>query len=404
MPLDVLLDAAIKHAREGYVVTRSQARLTAEKLPEMDKAVGFTRSLPDRRQSAGGRRQAQADRIRRHARSARASRLRRFLSRRCRPRDRRRSGTHRRPGDARRSGKIRGQVAEPLSVADSAGTLYNTPPPTQGLASLMILALFDRLRVRRPKASSTSTAWSKRPSAPSACATVSSPIRPGSRSISTQFLVAEIPRRRGGRRSTARKAALAAALRRRRHHLDGRGGCLRPRRLLHPVALLGIRLRLRAAGDRHPDAEPRRELLARSRRRSTRSRPAAARSTRSTRRSPRSRTAASWPTAPWAATASRRRRPRCSRATSRSASRSTGARRAALAARPHLGLDPHQPAAGIALRRQSDRPADVGRPRRRGASDAYSDTMGHAGAVVLHPDGTLEGGHDPRADGGAAGV
>jgi gamma-glutamyltranspeptidase len=27
------------------------------------------------------------------------------------------------------------------------GTLYNSPPPTQGLASLMILALFDRLRV-----------------------------------------------------------------------------------------------------------------------------------------------------------------------------------------------------------------------------------------------------------------
>ncbi len=36
--------------------------------------------------------------------------------------------------------------------------------------------------------------------------------------------------------------------------------------------------------------------------------------------------------------------------------------------------------------------------------EAYSDTMGHAGAVVLHADGTLEGGHDPRADGGAAGV
>jgi gamma-glutamyltranspeptidase/glutathione hydrolase len=30
--------------------------------------------------------------------------------------------------------------------------------------------------------------------------------------------------------------------------------------------------------------------------------------------------------------------------------------------------------------------------------------MGHAGAVILHPDGTFEGGHDPRADGGAAGV
>jgi gamma-glutamyltranspeptidase/glutathione hydrolase len=34
----------------------------------------------------------------------------------------------------------------------------------------------------------------------------------------------------------------------------------------------------------------------------------------------------------------------------------------------------------------------------------YSDTMGHAGAVILHPNGTLEGGHDPRADGGADGV
>jgi gamma-glutamyltranspeptidase/glutathione hydrolase len=36
--------------------------------------------------------------------------------------------------------------------------------------------------------------------------------------------------------------------------------------------------------------------------------------------------------------------------------------------------------------------------------EAYADSMGHAGAVVLHPDGTLEGAHDPRADGGAAGL
>ena len=37
-------------------------------------------------------------------------------------------------------------------------------------------------------------------------------------------------------------------------------------------------------------------------------------------------------------------------------------------------------------------------------SEPYSDTMGHAGAVVLHPSGELEGAHDPRADGGAAGI
>ena len=44
-------------------------------------------------------------------------------------------------------------------------------------------------------------------------------------------------------------------------------------------------------------------------------------------------------------------------------------------------------------------------PRYVAVLDApYSDTMGHAGAVVLHPDGTLEGVHDPRADGGAVGL
>ena len=36
--------------------------------------------------------------------------------------------------------------------------------------------------------------------------------------------------------------------------------------------------------------------------------------------------------------------------------------------------------------------------------EAYSDVMGHAGAAVLHTDGTCEGAHDPRADGGADGV
>ena len=36
--------------------------------------------------------------------------------------------------------------------------------------------------------------------------------------------------------------------------------------------------------------------------------------------------------------------------------------------------------------------------------EGYSDLMGHAGAVVCHPDGTFEAGHDPRADGGAAGA
>ncbi|MFC3282006.1 gamma-glutamyltransferase family protein [Litchfieldella rifensis] len=35
--------------------------------------------------------------------------------------------------------------------------------------------------------------------------------------------------------------------------------------------------------------------------------------------------------------------------------------------------------------------------------EAFSDAMGHAGGIVHHPDGLIEGAHDPRSDGGAAG-
>ena len=44
LPLDVLLGAAIKHA-QGYTVTRSQARLTAEKLDELKTAPGFAEAF-----------------------------------------------------------------------------------------------------------------------------------------------------------------------------------------------------------------------------------------------------------------------------------------------------------------------------------------------------------------------
>ena len=114
-------------------------------------------------------------------------------------------------------------------------------------------------------------------------------------------------------------------------------------------------------------------------------------------------TAASWPMAPWAATASRKRKPPCSRATSRSASRSTArsTRRAGCSAAPgarsHTNLRLESRFDGNLIDRLMSAGHDV-----EVLDEAYSDTMGHAGAVVLHPDGTLEGGHDPRADGGAA--
>src|SRR3989304_78949 len=45
LPLDVLLAPAIRHARDGYTVTRSQARLTVEKYAELETTPGFVKTF-----------------------------------------------------------------------------------------------------------------------------------------------------------------------------------------------------------------------------------------------------------------------------------------------------------------------------------------------------------------------
>ncbi len=47
-------------------------------------------------------------------------------------------------------------------------------------------------------------------------------------------------------------------------------------------------------------------------------------------------------------------------------------------------------------------PARAG-ARRRSALADFSEAMGHAGAIVRHPNGLLEGATDPRSNGAAAG-
>ncbi len=249
-----------------------------------------------------------------------------------------------------------------------------------------------------------STASSRRPSARSASATATSPIRPaaasaGPLSRSRRFSSARPPR------STASAPRLAGAARRGRHDLDGRGRRHGHRRLLHPVALLGIRLGLRAAAHRRADAEPRRELLARPRCASIRWRPAGCRSTRSIRRSPCCATAASWPTAPWAATASRRPRPRCSPAMCCSASRST---RRSTAPRWLLGRTWGSTHTNLRLESRFDGQL-IDRLMAAGHDVEVLDER-----LFRHDGPCRRGGaasrtarskarHDPRADGGAAG-
>jgi len=147
LPLDVLLGPAIRHAHDGYVVTRSQTRLTAEKLPEMKDAIGFENAflVDGKVPEAGARLKQRAFAATlEHLSAAGLDDFYRGDVGREIAADLERIGSPVTRADLE---KFQAMVAEPLSVQTQAGTLYNAPPPTQGLASLMILALFERLRV-----------------------------------------------------------------------------------------------------------------------------------------------------------------------------------------------------------------------------------------------------------------
>ena len=147
LPLDVLLAPAISRGREGYVVTRSQARLAAEKLPEMDRAPGFRKTflLDDKVPDIGARlkQPAFAATLEYLARAGLDDFYRGDVGREISA-DLERIGSPVTRSDLE---SFRALVDEPLSAPTQAGTIYNSPPPTQGIASLIILALFERLRV-----------------------------------------------------------------------------------------------------------------------------------------------------------------------------------------------------------------------------------------------------------------
>ncbi|HEY4982354.1 MAG TPA: gamma-glutamyltransferase family protein [Pseudolabrys sp.] len=149
LPLDVLLAPAIKHAREGYAVTRSQARLTVEKYAELETVPGFMKAfLVDGKAPEAGtklKQSAFAATLEQLVQAGLDDFYRGDVGREIAT-DLERIGSPVTRADLE---KFEARAVEPLSVATQAGTLYNLPPPTQGLASLMILALFDRLRVAK---------------------------------------------------------------------------------------------------------------------------------------------------------------------------------------------------------------------------------------------------------------
>src|SRR5215470_13427335 len=151
LPLALLLDAAIRHAREGYLVSQGQARITAEKLPQLVDVPGFAATfLIDQKPPQPGhmlKQSALAATLDHLAHAGLEDFYRGDVGREIAA-DLARIGSPLTRGDLER---FAANVAEPLAVNLSLGTAYNTPPPTQGLASLIILALYERLGVTEPE-------------------------------------------------------------------------------------------------------------------------------------------------------------------------------------------------------------------------------------------------------------
>jgi gamma-glutamyltranspeptidase/glutathione hydrolase len=147
VPLRDLIASAIRHASEGYAVSRSQARLTEEKIDELKDVPGFAQTfLADGKAPQAGavrRQEALAATLDHLAQTGLNDFYRGDVAREIAA-DLDRLGSPVTRGDLER---CRATVAEPLSVRLKAAMLFNTPPPTQGLASLIILALFERLNV-----------------------------------------------------------------------------------------------------------------------------------------------------------------------------------------------------------------------------------------------------------------
>ncbi len=151
VPLDVLLAPAIRSAKDGYAVTRSQAQLTAGKLQELKDAPGFAAAflVNGKPPEAGAilTQKALGETLAHLAHAGLDDFYRGDVGREIAS-DLERIGS---PVTRQDLERYRANVAEPLSAVVAPGTLYNAPPPTQGLASLIILALFERLRVAEPE-------------------------------------------------------------------------------------------------------------------------------------------------------------------------------------------------------------------------------------------------------------
>ena len=147
LPLSRLLEDAIHHAREGIAVPQTLASNMAGKLPELQDQPGFADTF-----LCDGAPRKTGDRF---VQSRIASTLEALVSNglddfyrgdlaESIARDLASAGS---PVTAADLQQHRALTLTPLTLRIGDHQLYNMPPPTQGLASLMLLGIFDKLGI-----------------------------------------------------------------------------------------------------------------------------------------------------------------------------------------------------------------------------------------------------------------
>jgi gamma-glutamyltranspeptidase/glutathione hydrolase len=149
MPRDLLLSDAIRFARDGYPVSRSESRFRTSEEAALYAVPGFADAFlaEGKRAPAGSMRRMPrlADTLEQLAHAGLADFYRGDVGREIAA-DLERIGS---PIVRRDLETYRARVVEPLSLRLQNSTVYNLPPPSQGLATLLILGLFERLNVAR---------------------------------------------------------------------------------------------------------------------------------------------------------------------------------------------------------------------------------------------------------------
>jgi len=142
-----LLSAAVRFAKDGTSVSRSQAALTREKLAELKDQPGFADVfLVDGEVPAEGHLLKQprlADTLDHLAHEGFQEFYRGDVGAAIAA-DLERIGSPVTKADLQR---FEARFRDPLKVSMKCGTVFNAPPPTQGLASLILVGLYDRLGV-----------------------------------------------------------------------------------------------------------------------------------------------------------------------------------------------------------------------------------------------------------------